>query len=73
MDRSALDFRAIEKLVRKYGKQPMDFAHTTAVLLAIRTGVREVLTADARDFATYRMGNRVRFIDVLAGDSPGVE
>jgi predicted nucleic acid-binding protein len=35
-------------------------------LLATRTGVREILTADRRDFAVYRLGARARFIDVLA-------
>jgi hypothetical protein len=30
--------------------------------------VREILTADRRDFAVYRVSGRVRFIDVLAGE-----
>jgi len=29
--------------------------------------VREILTADRRDFAVYRLAGRLRFIDVLAG------
>jgi len=37
------------------------------VLLAARTGVREILTADRRDFAVYRLAGRLRFIDILAG------
>jgi predicted nucleic acid-binding protein len=65
VDRAAIDFRAVEKLARKYSDQPMDFADASVVLLATRTGVKEILTADQRDFAVYRLGARTRFIDVL--------
>ena len=68
VDREPVDFRAVEKLARKYADQPMDFADASVVLLATRSGVREILTADRRDFAVYRMAGRTRFIDVLAGD-----
>jgi predicted nucleic acid-binding protein len=68
VDREPLDFGAIEKLARKYADQPMDFADASVVLLAARTGVREILTADRRDFAVYRLAGRLRFIDVLAKD-----
>lgn len=67
VDRNPVDFRASEKLVRKYADQPMDFADASVVLLASRTGVHEILTADRRDFAVYRLAGRARFIDVLAG------
>ena len=66
VDREPLDFRAVEKLARKYADQPMDFADASVVQLATRSGVREILTADRRDFAVYRISGRVRFIDVLA-------
>jgi predicted nucleic acid-binding protein len=66
MDREPIDFRAVEKLARKYADQPMDFADASVVLLAMRSGVREILTADRRDFAVYRLGGRARFVDVLA-------
>ena len=65
VDREPLDFRAIEKLARKYADRPMDFADASVVLLATRTGVREILTADRRDFAVYRLAGRGHFIDVL--------
>lgn len=66
VDREPLDFRSIEKLARKYADLPMDFADASVVLLATRTGVREILTADRRDFAVYRLAGRARFVDVLA-------
>ena len=68
VDREPVDFRAVEKLARKYAEQPMDFADASVVLLAMRSGVREILTADRRDFAVYRLAGRTRFIDVLGGD-----
>lgn len=66
VDREPVDFRAVEKLARKYSDQPMDFADASVVLLATRSGVREILTADRRDFAVYRIAGRARFIDVLS-------
>lgn len=66
VDREPLDFRGIANLARKYADQPMDFADASVVLLAMRTGVREILTADRRDFAVYRLAGKTRFIDVLA-------
>ncbi len=69
VDREPLDFRSIEKLARKYADQPMDLADASVVLLAMRLGVREILTADRRDFAVYRLPGRARFIDVLAAEA----
>jgi hypothetical protein len=66
VDREPIDFRAAERLARKYADQPMDFADASVVLLATRSGVREILTADRRDFAVYRLGARTRFVDVLS-------
>jgi len=68
VDREPVDFRAVEKLARKYADQPMDFADVSVVLLATRSGVREILTADRRDFAVYRLSGRTRIIDVLASE-----
>jgi uncharacterized protein len=65
VDRAALDFRAVEKLARKYRDQPMDFADAALVLLAMRAGVNEILTADERDFAVYRIAGKTRFVDLL--------
>jgi hypothetical protein len=68
VDRTPLDFRAVEKLVRKYADQPMDFADASVVLLAMRAGIREILTADRRDFSVYKLGRKTRFVDLLRGD-----
>ena len=68
VDRTPLDFRAVEKLVRKYADQPMDFADASVVLLAMRAGIREILTADQRDFSVYKLGGKTRFVDLLRGD-----
>jgi len=65
VDRSPPDFRAVEKLTRKYADQPMDYADASVVLLAMRAGVREILTADQRDFSVYKLGGKARFIDLL--------
>ena len=65
VDREPIDLQAVEKLSRKYSDQPMDYADASVVLLAMRARVREILTADKRDFAVYRLGTRTRFIDVL--------
>jgi predicted nucleic acid-binding protein len=63
--------RGVEKLTRKYADQPMDFADASLVLLATRSGIREILTADRRDFSVYRVRGRIRFIDVLGDSDPG--
>jgi hypothetical protein len=65
VDRSPVDFRAVEKLTRKYSDQPMDFADAALVLLAMRAGVKEILTADERDFSVYRLAGKTRFVDLL--------
>lgn len=65
VDRSPVDFRAVEKLTRKYSDQPMDFTDAALVLLAMRAGVKEILTADERDFSVYRLGGKTRFVDLL--------
>lgn len=66
VDRDPIDFRSVEKLTRKYSDQPMDFADASVVLLARRSGVKEILTSDRRDFAVYRFAAKTRFVDLLA-------
>jgi predicted nucleic acid-binding protein len=42
------------------------FDETDPLHTRCRDGIREILTADRRDFAVYRISGRSRFIDVLA-------
>jgi hypothetical protein len=34
----------------------------------MRAGIREILTADRRDFSVYKLGRKTRFVDLLRGD-----
>jgi predicted nucleic acid-binding protein len=53
--------------MEKYLDRPMDLADASLVWLAGRSGVREILTVDAGDFATFRTPQGKPFKDVLAG------
>lgn len=48
-------------LMQQYADVPMDFVDATLVALAEETGVRDVLTLDARGFSTYRTGDGKKF------------
>jgi predicted nucleic acid-binding protein len=48
---------AIERYLRKYRDLAPDFADLSLLALAERTGVREVITVDPKDFAVYRLAN----------------
>lgn len=50
------DLPAMQRLMRKYEDQPMDFADASLVQVANRLGLREVFTLDRRDFGVYRLG-----------------
>jgi len=58
------DFPRLEALVQKYSDLPMDFADACLVLIAERTGIRDIATID-RDFSIYRIHGRSRFNVVL--------
>jgi len=53
----ASDASRIERYYRKYADQNPDLADLSLLALAERTGVRDVLTVDARDFAVYRLAS----------------
>jgi uncharacterized protein len=55
------DLPDIEKLMKKYGDRPMDFADATLVRLARREQLVTVLTVDG-DFHVYRIDGRKRFL-----------
>ena len=52
-------------LLEKYRDLPMDLADASLVLLANKTGIREILTLDRRDFLTHRLTGNKRFQLVL--------
>ena len=62
----ATDASRIERYYRKYADQNPDLADLSLLALAERTGVRDVLTVDARDFAVYRLSNGRTLNNLLA-------
>lgn len=56
--------------MEKYLDRPMDLADASLVWLADRSGVRDILTVDAGDFATFRTPQGKPFRDVLAARRP---
>jgi uncharacterized protein len=57
------DYNRLLELMEQYRDRPMDLADATLVLVAERTGDRQILTLDS-DFLFYRIGNRETF-DVI--------
>jgi uncharacterized protein len=57
------DYARLLKLMEQYCDRPMDLADATLVLVAERTGDRQILTLDS-DFLFYRIGNQETF-DVI--------
>jgi predicted nucleic acid-binding protein len=56
----ATDGPRIRELMHKYGNRPMDLADAALLRVAEREGLRKVFTVDRRDFAVYRLHNRIR-------------
>jgi predicted nucleic acid-binding protein len=57
------DYSRLLELMEQYRDRPMDLADATLVLVAERTGDRQILTLDS-DFLFYRIGNSETF-DVI--------
>lgn len=57
--------RTMLPVLEKYADLPMDLADASLVLLAIETGVTEVLTLDRKDFSSYRLPGNQHFKLVL--------
>lgn len=55
----------IRQLSEKFRDLPMDIADGSLIVLALESGVRDILTLD-RDFDVYRLPDRSRFNNVLA-------
>lgn len=59
---SSIESLALAKrLMAKYHDLPMDFADATLVTIAHDLGVQDVVTFDARHFATYRLKSKKAF------------
>lgn len=66
MAQDAQDALRIERYYRKYADQEPDLADLSLLALAERTGVRDVLTVDARDFDVYRLSGGHMLNNLLA-------
>ena len=62
------EFGEVVRLMEKYVDRPMDLADASLVWLAGRAGVREVVTLDAADFATFRTRQGKPFRNLLAAE-----
>jgi hypothetical protein len=62
----AKDAAAIERYLRKYRDLAPDLADLTLLALAERSGVREIITVDTKDFAVYRLANNRALSNLLA-------
>lgn len=60
------DYSRLWDLMEQYQDRPMDLADATLVLVAERTGYRQILTLDS-DFLFYRIGNHDTF-DIIQVD-----
>ena len=54
------DYMSLFALMEQYSDRPMDLADATLVLVAEKTGYRQILTLDS-DFLFYRIGNQDTF------------
>lgn len=59
------DAACIERYYRKYADQDPDLADLSLLAVAERTGVRDILTVDAKDFAVYRLSRGDALNNVL--------
>jgi hypothetical protein len=62
----AADAARIERLYRKYADQNPDLADLSLLAVAERTGVRDILTIDIKDFAVYRLSGGRALNNLLA-------
>ncbi len=62
----ASDAARIERCYRKYADQEPDLADLSLLALAERTGVRDILTVDVKDFAIYRLSSGRALNNLLA-------
>lgn len=54
------DLARIRELMRKYADRGMDLADAALIRVAEREGIREFFTVGRKDFAVYRLHNKIR-------------
>jgi predicted nucleic acid-binding protein len=70
LDSGGLDFATLgsedapqlRALMERYRDQPMDLADAALVRIAERDGLNQIFTVDRRNFETYRINRRRRFV-----------
>jgi predicted nucleic acid-binding protein len=55
-------FKRIGAILRKYADVDPDWADACLVWLAEETGIHHIATLDVRDFSTYRIHGRTKFL-----------
>ncbi|GHU80819.1 pilus biogenesis protein [Spirochaetia bacterium] len=60
------DMARVIALTEKYRDVPMDFADTTLVIAAERTGIKAIISIDS-DFDIYRLPGKMRIENVFLG------
>lgn len=60
------ELAAVIRTMEKYLDRPMDLADASLVWLAGHSGVRDIVTLDAGDFATFRTRDGTPFNDLVA-------
>ena len=51
----------VDAIITKYADRDIDVADAALIWLAIKTGVRAILTIDIKDFSVYRLTGSKRF------------
>jgi hypothetical protein len=62
----AADAASIERQLRKYADLAPDLADLSLFMLAERSGVHDIVTVDARDFAVFRLASGRALNNLLA-------
>ena len=58
------DLIRVIELTKKYADRPMDFADATLVVVAERTGIRQIISIDS-DFDVYQLPGKVQIENVF--------
>ena len=64
------DVKAFASIMATYADRDVDLADASLVLLAERSGTKDIITFDRKDFSTYRL-SRSRTFNILFPTAPG--